>query len=114
MSIYGKCPVCAEYGFLSSHKCPPVWEIVRIDYGSDPTDAEIEDLYGIQTAYGKTKEATVEQYCYDRFGHWDYPREIEVWIRKDATQEWAKYEVEVQTMPVFQATRKETYERHTL
>lgn len=26
MSDYVKCPICREYGWLGSHRCPPMWE----------------------------------------------------------------------------------------
>lgn len=56
-SVYAKCKECGQYGYVNSHRCPPLWEwrcdnnfgpdeweLVR---GKDPEDAAVKaaELY---------------------------------------------------------------------
>jgi hypothetical protein len=50
MSDFGKCDVCGGYGFLGSHRCPPLWRVfIEDDEGSH---AE-EDAWKIYAHYAR-------------------------------------------------------------
>lgn len=105
-----KCPTCGEYLiFPRGHRCKPVFEVARgEDY--DPEDPEIPDSIGeIRAA---DEEEAVINYSDARFSVWDYPvwdypKSFEIVVRKQGESAWTKYEVEVEPVPSFTATKKE-------
>ncbi len=96
--FFARCSRCGEYDFVQSHKCGKSWEAFCPNYGEDPEDA--------RTVYadGEAKDAA-EKFVDDHFSDWDYPQEVEVWVRENTESEWQKFTVTVEAAPVFTATK---------
>jgi hypothetical protein len=82
---------------FQTHICPPHWEAIREDY-DDPDD---ESTY--RKAFGSDADVAAEDLVSRFFSDWDYPREVIVWVRKDASEPWRKFEVSVEPVPSFSA-----------
>ena len=74
---FDRCPKCGEYAFLGKHKCLPEWEAILVDYDEDDPG----------TAFGFDADNAAESYAEHNFASWDYPEEMEIWVRK-AGEEW--------------------------
>jgi len=80
---------------FGSHVCPPEWEATMAD----------EDC--IEKAFGHDACSAAEQFAEDNFAAYDYPEEMEIWVRKDQSDRWLKFDVEVHPVPEFTVTEKE-------
>lgn len=58
MSHFGRCPKCGDYGDLHFHKCPPFFEVQRID--ENPANAEWETR-----VYAHDEEEAAEKWAED-------------------------------------------------
>ena len=107
MSDYERCPNCKEWGWVGSHKCAPIWELVLIDEDEFekeiPTDEELESVYGIELTHATDATEAAEKYCAENYGNWDYPESMYLLVR-DAATGWQKISVEVEAVPQFTAT----------
>jgi hypothetical protein len=95
MSEYDFCGNCGDFTDLSTHKCPPEWEAVRED------EFDEDDL---GKAFGVTTEYAAENFVERNFSSWEYPTELQVWVRKPGETEWSKFVVSVEMIPSFSAT----------
>jgi hypothetical protein len=101
MGNYNFCEKCGVYDFKDNHKCDPEWIVISPDW-NDPDDPE--DHY---KGYAYNSEGAV-LFCADRyFSEWDYPEEMELWVKKAGDTEWEKYYIDVQSVPEFSATKKD-------
>ena len=82
---FRKCPNCGEYAFTGSHKCKPKW-YVRPDYYE--RDDEFE-------SFGKTPEEAAENFLSQRFGDFDYPRQMTVIVVNESENEQYTIDIEV-------------------
>jgi len=96
MSDFKRCKICGEYGWLDTHKCQQAWDAVTSDY--DPKYEDVERVYA-----GSGKEAA-EKCLGEHHSDWDYPEELEMWVRKVGETKWEKYMVTVEPVPEFTAT----------
>ena len=92
---FAKCPRCKEYDHMGIHNCKPSYEAIRFEY-HDEDDPETVFADGLEEAALTFAEIS--------FSNWEYPREMEIWVRKDPDDEWAKFEVSVESFPSFSAT----------
>lgn len=96
---------CKECGaYLSSyrvHTCPPSWQAVRPEYG-DP-----EDESTFYKAYGSDAEHAALDIAERKFADWEYPRDVEIWVRKTPASDWVKFQVSVEAVPSFSACKLE-------
>jgi len=95
---FNRCKICGEWAWLSSHSCKPRWQIIRKDYDE-------EDDY--ENAYGHDAENAAIKYVEENFSYWEYPEDIEVWIRKTEDDQWEKFAIYVESVPSFSAERIE-------
>ena len=51
-------------------------------------------------------ESAALKYAEENFSNWDYPSEMEIWVRKDDEQPWEKFEIGVEQVPSFYASKK--------
>ena len=93
---YEQCKVCGQWGYMP-HKCPPVWEVFMPDYG----DEDEADL-----AHGEDEEIAVGNYAALMFERREHPIDMEIWSRKDETEEWHKWNITVEDIPSFEITRR--------
>ena len=89
---YERCKICGGYGWLSKHTCPPKWEAMY--EGHDDEDNTRE-------TFGDDAEEAVQKCAEDNFVHWEYPEEMEIWVRKTKEDPWQKFIVGVQSVPEF-------------
>ena len=90
-----RCKNCGEYAFMDKHFCPPEWQVLIPDYHDN-----------FVKGFGCDSEAVAERYIEKHFSDLDYPEECEIWIRKDISFDWVKFDVLVSSVPSFSATRK--------
>lgn len=99
------CKECGAYiSSFREHVCPPSWQAVRPEYG-DP-----EDESTFYKAFGHDAESAALDVAERKFSDWEYPREVEIWVRKNAANEWVKFEITVQSVPSFSAERLSKYQ----
>jgi hypothetical protein len=95
---WGQCPTCKRYGHQGLHVCSPAWQAILVDY---------HDEEAPKTVYADgDAQQVAESFADQNFGNWDYPKEMEIWVRKDEYQPWQKFEVTVEMVPSFTATEK--------
>lgn len=92
------CRKCGQYkSSYHEHECPPLWQAVRPEYG-DPQDAStFYDAFGIDAEHAALDIAE------RKFSDWEYPREVEVWVRKSPTDEWSRFTISIESVPSFTA-----------
>jgi hypothetical protein len=94
------CPNCHVFiSDYSDHVCLPKWQALVPDY--DEMDGE-----DFRDAFGVNSESAALEIAERKFSDWEYPREIEVWVRQNPTDEWEKFEITVESVPSFSASRK--------
>lgn len=94
------CKECGAYkSDYSTHVCAPRWQAVRPEYG-DP-----EDESTFYKAFGHDAEAAALEVAERKFSDWDYPHNIEIWVRQNSTDEWKKFEISVESVPSFSASQ---------
>ena len=93
---------CKDCGrFISQwkeHTCPPGWQAVRPEHG-DP-----EDESTFYNAFGEEAEDAALDIAERKFSDWEYPREVEIWVRQNPTDDWSKFEITVESVPSFSAS----------
>lgn len=94
MSRFDWCSNCGELCY-DNHKCDPEWQAVL---------NEDEDF--LYKAFGHDGESAVLNLAERRFPEWDYPEEMEIWVKKETDTEWQKFDVMVELSPSFSATPK--------
>lgn len=94
---FDKCKICGEYVFLEDHKCKPLWEAIEVD-----CDDENEP----QKTFGFDAESAAIRYAERNFDRWEYPEEVEIWVRKPSA-EWQKFNIYVEFIPSFTAEKKD-------
>ena len=94
---FGRCKNCGEYDLLKDHKCRPQWEAIAVDY---------DDEDDPQKAFGYSAESAAIHFAEQNFSNWEYPEELEAWIRKPGDEEWQKFNVEVEMVPSFTVMKK--------
>jgi hypothetical protein len=93
------CKDCGEFIYTSCiHICPPSWQAIRPEY-CDPDDEST-----FYKAFGHDAEGAALELAERRFSDWEYPREIEIWVRKTAADNWQKFEITVESVPSFTAS----------
>ena len=93
---FDKCKNCGEIGFLDSHKCKPVWDAILQDYND--TDEPMK-------TFGYEAESAALKFAEDNFSNFDYPEEMEVWVKKPDEIDWQKFYITVESVPSFTATK---------
>jgi hypothetical protein len=97
------CPDCGEYlSSFNEHKCPPKWQAIRPDY----CDEHDESTY--YAAFGYTAEDAALHIAENNFSNWDYPSEVEIWVRRSLTDIWEKFSVYVLSVPSFTCQKMES------
>jgi len=85
------------YEWKLPHTCPPRWECVEKEQGN-----EDEPVAFFSAGYDEQRVA--EEFAASRFdgtnGH-----EWEIWVRKNEKSEWEKFNVSVESVPSFTASR---------
>ena len=97
MGDFDRCKKCGKYDFLSRHKCPPEWDAIYVGYDDED---ESEKAFGIDA------ESAVLMFAEENFPNWEYPEEMEIWVKKAEDTEWLKFDVSVESVPEFFATLK--------
>lgn len=95
---YERCPICRNYGWTNTHKCPTKWQAILHEYYD-------EEEPGYVYCNGDAQEA-VELFADQNYSNWDYPRNMEIWVRKDTDEPWDKFDVYVEAVPSFSSSRK--------
>ena len=93
------CKKCNNLIAASGHKCPPEWQAIDGDDGELGPEDEPE-----YTAYGNTAEDAALWLAEQEFSNWDYPRVMSIWVRRDDTDTWKKFNITVEAVPSFSAT----------
>lgn len=97
---FGQCKNCGAFCInLSFHECPPEWQAVRPDYG-DP-----DDPLNFYRAFGYDGEEAAQWLADANFAEWEYPSEIEIWVRQRPSSDWEKYKIVVNHVPSFSAQK---------
>ena len=94
MGDYKKCKNCGEFAFLKGHTCRPEWEVISF---------EQNDKNQPKRSFGFEANEAAEKYAEQNFSRWDYPEEMEIWVRKP-NMEWQKFDVSVEFIPSFTAS----------
>jgi hypothetical protein len=94
---YNTCKVCGSWGDLERHNCPPKWEAI------DGEDGDEDSPYYV---FAWDAEEAAEKLADKKFADWDYPAEMEIWVRQSSEAPWLKFYVEVRSEPVFTARDK--------
>ena len=99
---YRRCPVCKNWGFEKTHTCAKKWEAICIDrHGED-------EAYPV-FSNGDEEDAAIA-FAEKNFGDWEYPEEMEIWVRKNGNEPWSKFDISVESVPSFTATPKKPEE----
>lgn len=93
-SNYDKCRICKEWGWLDTHVCKPKWLVVLHEYH----EGEERDYVHTDNA-----EDGAIRYAELNFDNWEYPEEMEIWIKEREQDEWIKFTVTVAPVPEFTA-----------
>jgi len=99
---FDKCPKCGRYDFLDRHRCLPEWLALRA-----PEWLALRAEYGdgvLGRAFAHNAEFAAENYAEEHFSDWEYPVEMEIWVKRVGYLEWQKFLVTVEPAPVFSAT----------
>ena len=96
MSVFNKCKNCGDYDFLDRHKCLPEWEVIYIDYHEEDDPGK---------AFGSDAKHAALSFAERHFSDFDYPEEMEIWVRKPEDTKWQKFKVDVEQVPSFSATQ---------
>ena len=96
-SGFEKCKICGAYDWRDKHKCPPRWEALCVDHDD-------EEDFGHTFAYDA--EPAAQKYAEENYSNWEYPEELEIWVRESAEARWQKFNVYVQMTPEFTAYPK--------
>ena len=78
------------------NKCSPKWQAILYEY---------DDENAPKQAFGFDPEVAALSFAEDNFSAWEYPEKMEIWIRKPGDIEWQKFEVTVESVPSFSATK---------
>jgi hypothetical protein len=89
---YDRCKICGEFGWKSTHTCPPRWEAMYVDHDDEDNPGE---------TFGDTAEDAAHKYVDDNFVRWEYPEEMEIWVRQSKKFRWQKFVVGVESVPQF-------------
>ncbi|MGI9493495.1 MAG: hypothetical protein ACR2QF_13945 [Geminicoccaceae bacterium] len=95
-----KCFRCHEYYFLQDGPCSCIsWDYYHSE--EKPT----EDFYSV---FIKTRSPgdAAEHICERNFADWDYPTEIDIWVRESGDMDWKGFDVNVESVPEFSAREK--------
>ena len=96
-----KCTICGEWVREDDHKCMPKWDMVVPSKGDDPELPE-------RVCYAADAKSAALKLVEEKFSDWEYPDNIEIWVRPFGDiDQWEKYEVEVEVVPSFEATKIE-------
>lgn len=90
-----RCLTCDKFDWTGIHECPPKWEAILNNYHD-------EDEPGFVFSDGDAENAAVK-FANEHFGDWDYPSEMQIWVRKDEDDPWRKFDVTVESVPMFSA-----------
>jgi hypothetical protein len=99
-SNYVRCKICDEYGWENSHVCNPLWNAVLYEYNDDTNP---DDWY---EARGNDPEEAALYLADRHFSDWDFPDQMEIWVKKPEDTEWVKFDISVQAVPEFTANQK--------
>ena len=97
MSKYDFCPKCEQFADLSRHRCPPEWLAFHADYMAE-SEAE--------PAFSHSADGAAESYAERQFADWEYPDEMEIWVKKEGDKVWQKFIVTVEAVPSFSVREK--------
>ena len=89
---YESCKICGVYGWASKHVCSDKWEAMYEGHDDEDNTGE---------TFGDDGETAALKYAEDNFVHWEYPEEMEIWVRKSKEDPWQKFMVEVESVPQF-------------
>jgi hypothetical protein len=97
-STYDKCPTCGEFGWLRTHKCPPLWHARHEDDDEDCS----------RPIHAKDAKKAAEKFaawsdCYQ--GDWSNPEQTVVVQDRDGNQ--LTFIVEMQPVPEYTARTPE-------
>lgn len=96
METCKNCGVSWYPDFQTSHACKPEWQAINAwNLVSDKPER----------AFGRDAEEAALEYAERNFERFEYPDELEVWVRKSGMDEWIRFSVESRPEPVFSATR---------
>ncbi len=93
MGKFLNCSKCGKYDGIN-HQCPPEWEAIHADYGDEDEPEKVYSYHGAG--------CVAEEFASLRFSSWDYPDEMEIWVRQPGLT-WIKFNVSVQPVPEFTA-----------
>lgn len=92
------CKDCGEYkSEYREHVCPPCWQAVRPEHGDPDDESTFYKAFGTEAQYAAIDIAE------RKFSDWEYPREVEIWVRQNPTDEWIRFEISVESVPSFSA-----------
>lgn len=91
-SGFERCKRCGEFDWKDKHTCAPVWQAMFVDYNDEDDPEE---------TFGHDAEEAVEKYAQDNFVRWEYPEEMEIWVRRCRIDTWQKFIVGVESVPQF-------------
>lgn len=94
MSDFGQCRQCKEWVWLSTHRCPPTWQVRLAD------DERGDDM---RRVYARDAEKAAEKFSAERDageGEWQNSRSV---IVRDAEGRERAYTVDMQPVPEYTA-----------
>lgn len=90
------CKKCGQYkSSFREHECPPQWQAVRPEY------CDLEDESTFYEAFGREAGDAALDLAQRKFSDWEYPTNIEIWVRKNYEDEWCRFEISVESVPSF-------------
>jgi hypothetical protein len=93
------CKNCGQYkSSFHEHECPPCWQ------GILPNEGDPEDESTFYKAFGHDAESAAIDIAERKFSDWEYPREVEIWVRQNPSDEWSRIEVSVESVLSFSAS----------
>ena len=93
---FDRCQSCNRWDFMLEHRCPPMWDVIRDGY---------HDEYNPKKVRADTGKEAALIFAENGFSDWEYPMEMEIWVRENYDDPWQKFNIYVETVPSFYAER---------
>lgn len=95
---YERCPICHEWGWLHSHRCPPLWQC-RLDDEPDEWSA----------VHAVDAEEAAKRFAEDRnnaYGGSDYQYQMDVVVRPNNDDTETTWQVSMELVPSYDARQR--------
>lgn len=97
---YKQCKICNKWGYVDTHKCPPIWQTYCLWGNETPDEEEWNEYYARYP--DEAAELAGEAYDSEEY-HLLSGSELEVLVRNPETKEIQKYTVTGESVPKYYA-----------